>query len=146
MSMRIRGVELDDQQLNSIVPIINKYSQKRLTKKEKARMETDCIEAMNAAGCPLIEKEPSHPYANFWSLPSVVNLGLCQKAVLLYLLTSRFSDSDRGFELPVHLAAAELGITKEVLREALVQFQMLNLVEFDEENSEVVIKLLLSPH
>lgn len=78
--------------------------------------------------------------SNFWSWPGVVNLLLDQKAILAYLWTSRFSTACGGFELPVRLAAAELGVTEPVLVEALKQFQALELVEFDESTCEVFIK------
>lgn len=55
MGMVIQGVELDDKQLAAIVPVINQYSKKRMTTKDKLRMEKDCLDAMQAAGCPIVQ-------------------------------------------------------------------------------------------
>lgn len=76
---------------------------------------------------------------NFWSWPSTSSLLLDQKAILIYLWTSRFSTSAGGFELPVKLGAAELGLTEPVLLEALRQFQQLELIEFDQSTNEVFL-------
>lgn len=76
---------------------------------------------------------------NFWSWPAVAPLLLEQKAILAYLWTSRFSTACGGFEFPVRLAAAELGLTDAVLSEALRQFHGLGLVVLDDATSEVFV-------
>lgn len=54
MGMVLKGVELSDEQMAVINPLINQYSQKsRLTTKDKLQMEKDCLDAMQKAGCPL---------------------------------------------------------------------------------------------
>ncbi len=55
MGMVIQGVELSDRQLAATTPVINQYSKKRMTTKGKLQMEMDCLEAMKAAGCPLVQ-------------------------------------------------------------------------------------------
>lgn len=56
MGMVLQGVELDDDQMAAIVPVINQYAQKsRMTTKDKLQMEQDCLEAMKAAGCALVQ-------------------------------------------------------------------------------------------
>jgi len=55
MGMVIQGVELDDKQLAAIVPVIHRYSKKRMIPKDKLQMEKDCLDAMKTAGCPLIQ-------------------------------------------------------------------------------------------
>ena len=48
-------LDLSDEQMKGIVPLINRYSQKsRLTTKDKLQMEKDCLGAMQKAGCPLV--------------------------------------------------------------------------------------------
>lgn len=55
MGMELKGVELTDEQMKAIVPLVNQYSQKcRLTAKDKLQMEKDCLDAMQKAGCPLV--------------------------------------------------------------------------------------------
>jgi len=51
MSLVIKGVELTQEQINVILPIINRYSQK--PRLDKLAMERECLEAMEHAGCPL---------------------------------------------------------------------------------------------
>ncbi len=54
MGMVLKGVDLSDEQMKAVVPLINQYSQKsRLTTKDKLQMEKDCLDAMQNAGCPL---------------------------------------------------------------------------------------------
>ncbi|MDH0342119.1 hypothetical protein [Chromobacterium haemolyticum] len=52
MSMVINGIELSDEQLAAIVPVINKFAQK--TRINKKQMEEECLAAMKEAGCPLL--------------------------------------------------------------------------------------------
>lgn len=55
MGMVIQDVELDDKQFAAIAPVINQYSKKRMTTKDKVQMEKDCLDVMKAAGCPLVQ-------------------------------------------------------------------------------------------
>lgn len=52
MSMLINGIELTDEQLAAIVPVVNKFSQSSRTNKKQ--MEDECLAAMKEAGCPLL--------------------------------------------------------------------------------------------
>lgn len=51
MSMVIKGVELSDDQLNAITPVIKKFAQR--SRINKQQMEEECLKAMQEAGCPL---------------------------------------------------------------------------------------------
>lgn len=57
MSMVIQGIELTDQQMAAINPVINQYSKK--ARIDVKKMEADCLEAMQAAGCPLQVDPPA---------------------------------------------------------------------------------------
>ena len=58
MSMVIQGIELSQEQLDAIVPVINKYAKK--PSNNPAKMEVDCLAAMEKANCPLqSETSPS---------------------------------------------------------------------------------------
>lgn len=55
MGMELKGVELSDAQMAAIVPIINRYSEKRrITAKDRVVMEKECVVAMREAGCALV--------------------------------------------------------------------------------------------
>lgn len=57
MSMEIDGVELTDQQMAIINPLINEYS--KATRINLKKMKADCLAAMEAAGCPLLPEPDS---------------------------------------------------------------------------------------
>lgn len=54
MGIIMRGKELTQEQLDAIVPVINAHMIGRISKK---KFEPACIEAMDKAGCPLIQDE-----------------------------------------------------------------------------------------
>lgn len=59
MGMYLCGIELTDEQMAAINPVINKNTLKSRINKQK--MEQDCLEAMKEAGCPLIVPKTARP-------------------------------------------------------------------------------------
>lgn len=79
--------------------------------------------------------------AGFWRSPQIAARSQEDKATLLYLLTSPFSNIVGVYQMIPRVAAAEMGWTSEQLLPVLERLTESNLIEFDEQSCSVWIKV-----
>jgi len=79
--------------------------------------------------------------ANFWRSPRVADCTQEDKATLLYLLTSPSSNMIGVYSIVPRIAAAEMGWTAEQLIPVLRRLSVSGLIEFDEQQGYVWVKI-----
>ncbi len=88
-------------------------------------------------GAKMAESRPLP--CNLYSWPRVSSLLPDQKLIVVYLWTNRFTTASGCYQLPITMAAHELGLSETALAEALRDFIRRELILFDEETSEIFV-------
>lgn len=76
---------------------------------------------------------------NLYSWPRVLGLLPDQKLLVVYLWTNRFTSAAGCYQIPISMAAVELGLNENSLAEALRDFQRRELILFDEKTNEIFV-------
>ncbi len=79
--------------------------------------------------------------AGFWRSVQISVRSQEDKATLLYLLTSPFSNIVGVYQIVPHVAAAEMGWTSEQLLPVLARLSDASLIDYDEESCSVWVKI-----
>lgn len=79
--------------------------------------------------------------AGFWRSVQISVRSQEDKATLLYLLTSPFSNIVGVYQIVPHVAAAEMGWTSEQLLPVLARLSDANLIDYDEDSCSVWVKI-----
>ncbi len=79
--------------------------------------------------------------SEFWCSNQLINLTTEDRMVLIYLLTSTFSNIIGVYELVPRVAAAQIGWTEEQLAQVLRRLIKCGLIDWDEQSGFVWVKI-----